>query len=89
MRTIGSSAYTVSAMTAVALPTPEKGIRKPSMEMDGMVYRKFITASVGLAERRNSLISTPAAPPITGMPLYLCTSVPTRASRPMEQMLTA
>ena len=36
-RTMGSSAYTVKAMTAVAFPTPEKGIRNPSIEMEGIV----------------------------------------------------
>ena len=45
--TIGSNAYTVRAMTAVAFPTPENGMRNPSMDMDGIVYRKFITPSVG------------------------------------------
>ena len=45
--TIGSNAYTVNAMTAVAFPTPENGMRNPSMDMDGIVYRKFITPSVG------------------------------------------
>ena len=65
LRTMGSRAYTVSAMTAVALPTPENGIRKPSMEMDGMVYRKLISPSVGRADRWNSLIRMPTAPPNT------------------------
>ena len=36
-RTIGSSAYTVRAITAVAFPIPENGIRNPSMEIDGIV----------------------------------------------------
>ena len=39
----------VSAITAVALPIPEKGIRKPSIEIEGMVYRKLMTPSVGFA----------------------------------------
>ena len=47
--TIGSRAYTVRAMTAVAFPTPENGIRNPSMEIDGIVYRKLMTASAGFA----------------------------------------
>lgn len=55
----------VSAMTAVASPTPLNGIRKPSMLMDGMVYRKLITARVGLAARCRSLIRMPAMPPTT------------------------
>ena len=49
LRTIGRSAYTVSAMTAVALPTPENGIRNPSIDIEGIVYRKLITPSVGFA----------------------------------------
>ena len=52
-------------MTAVAFPTPENGIRKPSMEIDGMVYRKLISPSVGLADRWNSLIKIPTSPPST------------------------
>ena len=63
--TMGRRAYTVRAMTAVAFPTPEKGIRNPSIEIDGMVYRKLITASVGLADRSNSLIKIPTSPPST------------------------
>ena len=77
---MGSRAYTVRAMTAVALPTPERGIRKPSMEMDGMVYRKFITANVGLAERVNSLISMPATPPMT-MAMAMAVSEISRCSQ--------
>ena len=65
LRTIGRSAYTVSAMTAVALPTPENGIRNPSIDMEGIVYRKLITPSVGFAAFWNSLINMPARPPMT------------------------
>ena len=61
--TMGRSAYTVKAMTAVAFPTPENGIRKPSMDMDGIVYKKFITPKAGLADFSNSLISIPIRPP--------------------------
>lgn len=35
--TIGSRAYTVSAITAVAFPTPENGIMNPSIEIEGIV----------------------------------------------------
>ena len=48
---------------AVALPTPEKGIKKPSIEMDGIVYKKLITPSAGLAAFGNSLIRIPTSPP--------------------------
>ena len=37
------------AITAVAFPTPEKGIKKPSLEIDGIVYKKFIIPKVSFA----------------------------------------
>ena len=65
LRTIGSSAYMVSAMTAVILPTPENGIKKPSMDMDGIVYRKLMTPIAGFADCWYSLIRIPTSPPKT------------------------
>jgi len=50
-------------MTAVAFPIPEKGIKKPSIEIEGIVYRKLITPKVGFAVFRNSLIKIPTMPP--------------------------
>ena len=64
LRTIGKSAYIVKAMTAVAFPTPEKGIRNPSMDIDGIVYKKLITPSAGFDAFSNSLINIPTIPPI-------------------------
>ncbi|CCK88588.1 hypothetical protein QCK_3412 [Clostridioides difficile CD45] len=40
----------VSAITAVVFPIPENGIRNPSIEIDGMVYRKLIVPNIGLEE---------------------------------------
>ena len=61
--TIGNNAYITRAITAVALPIPEKGIKNPSMDMDGIVYKKLITIIVGLTARRYSLSKTPATTP--------------------------
>ena len=61
--TIGNNAYITRAITAVALPIPEKGIKKPSMDMDGIVYKKLITIMVGLTARRYSLSKIPATNP--------------------------
>ena len=36
-----------TAMTT--FPIPEKGIKNPSIEMDGIVYRKLITPKVSFA----------------------------------------
>ena len=55
----------MSAMMAVASPMPLKGIRNPSMLMEGMVYRKLIAPSVGFAAFWYSLIRMPAMPPNT------------------------
>ena len=61
--TIGNNAYITRAITAVALPIPEKGIKNPSMDMDGIVYKKLITIMVGLTARRYSLSKIPATTP--------------------------
>ncbi len=54
----------VKAIIAVAFPTPEKGIKNPNMEIEGIVYRTPTTARVGLAMRSYSLIRIPEIPPM-------------------------
>ena len=46
---MGRSAYIVKAIIAVAFPIPEKGIKNPSIDIDGIVYKKFITPKVSFA----------------------------------------
>ena len=60
---MGSSAYTVSAMTAVTSPMPVAGMRNPNSAMEGMVYAKLTRASVGLAARFRRAMIVPTASP--------------------------
>ena len=64
LRTMGSSAYTVSATTAVRSPMPVTGMRKPNSAMDGMVYTKFTSASTGFAPRRHAAMAMPSDSPM-------------------------
>ena len=56
---------TVSKLFFRQMPTPENGIRNPSIDIEGIVYRKLITPSVGFAAFWNPLINMPAKPPMT------------------------
>ena len=65
LRTIGSSAYTVSATMAVGSPMPVMGIRKPKSAMDGMVYTKLTSASTGFAPRLHVAMAIPSDSPMS------------------------
>ena len=53
-----------SAITAVVLPTPDTYNRRPSIDMEGMVYRKLTANITGPDNRLYSCIRTPNNPPI-------------------------
>ena len=52
-------------MIAVLLPIPEKGIKKPNSEIEGIVYIKLIIPKIVLELFLYSLIITPKIKPIT------------------------
>ena len=53
----------LNAMMALVLPIPVTGIRKPSMEMEGIVYRKLMIPSVREEAFRFSAMRIPTLTP--------------------------
>lgn len=63
LRTIGSSAYSTSAVTVGATPRPSTGISNPSSAKDGMVRIALVSAVAMVEPSRLRYTATPSSTP--------------------------
>ena len=59
-----NKAYKINAMITVVFPIPDRGIKKPKSEIEGMVYMKFTKLKIGFEVILYSLMIIPIRPPI-------------------------